>query len=114
MPTHESNRPVPSGITGYIEHASFRAGRANGGIGAAVTNSSFGADGHRWECIVSDGRVHHYVSVVARALGPRPNVSAYDLERAVESFAARLPEQGRLRAVLAANPLHLAGGTIEG
>lgn len=115
MADHQDNRPLPpAGISGYVEHARFRAAQAPGGIGAALTRSFYGPDGHRWECVVSDGRVHHYVTLVAPGLGPRPNLSSYDLETAVERFAARLPAEGRLPAVSRANPLHLApGGEIE-
>lgn len=107
MVDHQHNRPLPGAQNDYIEHARYRAGQSAGGIGAAITRSGFGAGGHTWECIVSDGHTHHYVSIRAPSLGPRPNLSPPDLESAVESFAASFPEEARLRALVQANPLHL-------
>lgn len=113
MADHQHNRPHPGNRNDFVEHARYRAGHSPSGIGAAVARSGFGRGGHTWECIVSDGQTHRYVSLIAPSLGPRPNVSAPALESAIESFAAEFPQEARLRALVQANPLHLDdSGTV--
>jgi hypothetical protein len=67
--------------------------------------SGFEDGAHLWDCIVSDTAEWHYIRVLGPELGPHPNLSPEDVERALEQFAAALPAQDRLRHLLNANPL---------
>jgi hypothetical protein len=40
-------------------------------------------------------------------VGVHPDISSQAVERGIERFAATLPAEGRLRALLNANPLHI-------
>ncbi|HWC86100.1 MAG TPA: hypothetical protein VG388_06155 [Solirubrobacteraceae bacterium] len=91
----------------FRAHAEFRARESPSGIGAAVTSSSFKEGGHRFDCIVTDGDVWHYIWVLAPELGPFPNIAPEDVETAVERFAVGLPAADRLGQLLDAAPLHL-------
>ena len=106
MSDHQANRPGPPGLQSYLEHADFRASRSGMGIGAAVWRSSFQHGRHRWDCIVSDGRQHHYLFVTGD-LGPRPSLSGPDVEGGLEQFAATLPPPDRLRLLGGASPLRI-------
>jgi hypothetical protein len=98
------NRP-PS--EDYRAHAEFHARESPSGIGAAVSHSDFEGGQHTWEVIVSDGHEWHFVRVLGVDLGPYPNLSSEDVERAIERFADTLPAEGRIRHLLNANPLHI-------
>ena len=99
----------------YRLHAEFRARANAAGIGAAVVSSEFEDVGHVWDCVVSDGREWHYIRVVGPDVGPYPNLSAEDVEQAIERYAATLPAQQRMRYLLNANPLRIdPGGRVHG
>jgi hypothetical protein len=91
----------------HLAHARFRARGRPGGIGAATAFSSFRDDRHLWYCIVTDRREWHYVSVVGPDADPYPNLSAEDIEQALERFAETLPARYRIRHLLNASPLHV-------
>jgi hypothetical protein len=72
-----------------------------------VVRSGFEHGHHVWDCVVTDAREWHYVRVLGRDLGAFPNLPTEDVERGIERFAAKLPTEYRLRALLNANPLHI-------
>lgn len=114
MVDHQHNRP-PAAFSGYLDHARFRAARSPSGIGAAAFRSSYDAGGHRWQCVVSDGTSHHYLTVLAPGLGPRPNISQLRIEEALERFAEQLPADRRLEALSGRGILRMDGaGEISG
>jgi hypothetical protein len=116
--THDSPRPTADPDTwdvtrpraaDYLPHAEFRARERPSGIGCALLHSGF-QDGRRVrECIVTDGDEWHYVTLLATGGVPYPNVSAEDVEQAVERFAASLPASFRIRHLINASPLHVDG-----
>jgi hypothetical protein len=107
MTAHDAPDHVRSPIEEYRAHAEFHARESPIGFGAAVTNSTFEDGRHIWDCIVTDGREWHYVRVLGVDVGPYPNLSSEDVERAIERFAVTLPAQDRIRHILNANPLHI-------
>jgi hypothetical protein len=106
---NEDRTPEESPIETFVATAESRARENPAGIGAAVVNSTFSGAARRWETIVSDGREWHYVTVLGPEVGAHPDISSQNVERGVERFAATLPADGRLRALLNANPLHIDG-----
>lgn len=98
---------MPTPIEDYRAHAEFHARKSPAGIGAAVIHSGFEDSEHVWDCIVTDGREWHFVRVLGRDLGPRPSLSAEEVEAGIERFATTLPAQGRIRYLLDTNPLHI-------
>jgi hypothetical protein len=107
MNEHETPPPTGSPIRPFLDDAEARALESPVGIGAAVVSSTFGEDAHRWECVVSDGREWHYLTVLGTGVGAHPGISSQEVERGIERFAAELPADGRLRTLLNANPLHI-------
>jgi hypothetical protein len=104
---NEDPTPAESPIEASAAAAQSRARENPSGIGAAVLSSTFSGAAHRWESIVSDGREWHYVTVLGPEVGAHPDISSQHVERGIERFAATLPADGRLRALLNANPLHI-------
>jgi hypothetical protein len=95
-------------------HAEFGAQQSASGIGAAVARSGYTDGKQFWECIVSDGGEWHFIQVLGVDLGPSHDLGTEDVEQGIEAFAATLPESDRLRALLAANPLHVdRSGTVS-
>ena len=108
MSSEETNRPADhASEEEYREHAEFRAGRSPSGIGVAVTRSEFANDRRVWECLVTDGRGWYYVEVIGVDLGAFQPLPDEEVERAVEQFAATLPSEYRLQALLDTAPLHV-------
>jgi hypothetical protein len=98
----------------YRAHAKVHARENASGIGAAVVETSLEGTRHVWDCIVTDGHEWHYIRVLSSDLGPFQNLSAEEVEQAMDRFAATLPAEGRLRHLLNANPLHLTrDGTVR-
>jgi hypothetical protein len=94
-------------------HAEFRAARNGIGIGVAVTHSAHDGRRRSWQCIVTDGRDWHYITVLG-PFGSNPALSPGDIEHGVEGFAATLAVPYRLYGLLMANPLHIdADGTVR-
>jgi hypothetical protein len=87
--------------------AEFRAEASPSGIGAAATYSGFQGGDHVWECIVTDTRAWHYIRVIGSGLGRYTDLSAEDVERGIERFAATLPSPDAIRYLLNTNPLHI-------
>lgn len=108
MSSEETNRPADRAPEEeYREHADFRARHSQSGIGAAVTQAAF-RDGRRvWDCLVTDGHEWQSVEVIGVDLGPFSLLPDEEVERAVEQFAATLPSDYRLRALLNTAPLHI-------
>jgi hypothetical protein len=90
-----------------LAHAEFHARAGVSGIGSAVVRSEYEDGGHFWDCVVTDGREWHYIRVLGPDLGPFPSFSSEDIESGIDRFAATLPSEARLRALLNANPLHV-------
>jgi hypothetical protein len=86
---HASPNPAGTTVDEYPAHAGFHAG-----FHAGVSTSAFGAAVVR-------------VRVLGPDLGPFPSMPNEDIERAIDRFAATVPTEYRLRALLNANPLHL-------
>jgi hypothetical protein len=107
MNEHPTPPPADSPIGESIADAESRARKSPAGVGAAVLSSTFVDGAHRWESVVSDGGEWHYVTVVGTDVGVHPDISSQAVERGIERFAATLPAEGRLRALLNANPLHI-------
>jgi hypothetical protein len=107
MDEHEPPLPAGSPIGPFVDRAESRAREDRVGVGAAVVSSAFTDGVRRWESIVSDGREWHYVTVLGTDLGAHPDISAQDVERGIERFAATLPADERLRSLLNENPLHI-------
>ena len=101
-------KPVGTPVDDSLEHARFHLRVGASGIGSSVVRSGYGDGGHFWDCVVTDGREWHYVRVLGPDLGPFPPLSNEDIESGIGRFAATLPAAGRLRALLNANPLHIA------
>jgi hypothetical protein len=91
------------------EHATVRARLSPSGIGAAVVESTVDAHRreHRWSCVVTDGREHRYIRVIAPGLGPFERLAPVVVEEALERFADRHPSHDRLRGLVNASPVHL-------
>lgn len=104
---NEDRTPEESPIETSVASAESRSGENPAGIGAAVLSSTFRDAAHRSECIISDGREWHYVTVLGPEVGAHPDISSQSVERGIERFAATLPADERLRALLNANPLHI-------
>jgi hypothetical protein len=104
FPTPE---PIGNPVEEYLAHAQFHARVGTSGIGAAVVRSAFEHEAHFWDCVAADEREWHYIRVLGIDLGPFPSVSNEDVEDAIDRFAAGLPRDYRLRALLNANPVHL-------
>jgi hypothetical protein len=103
--TAATRQAVP--IEEHIDHATFHARESAAGIGAAVVRSYFEDGEHVWDCIVTDGDEWHYIRVIGVDLGPFPTLPPENIEEGIARFAANLPADYRLRAVLNANPLHV-------
>ncbi len=104
---HATPNSAGTTVEEYLAHARFHAGVSASGIGAAVVRSGIKDEVHFWDCVVTDGREWHYIRVLGPDRGPFPSMSNDDIEAAIDRFAATLPTEYRLRALLNANPLHL-------
>ena len=104
---HASANPAGTTADEYPAPAGFHAGVSASGIGAAVVRSGIEDEVHFWDCVVTDGRKWHYIRVLGPDLGPFPSTPNDDIEGAIDRFAATLPTDYRLSALLNANPLHL-------
>jgi hypothetical protein len=116
MSFEETNRPADhASEEEYREHAEFGAGRSPSGIGVAVTRSEFRDDRRVWECLVTDGNERHHVEVIGVDLGSFPSLPDEEVERAVQDFAATLPSEYRLSALVNATPLRIdRNGHVSG
>jgi hypothetical protein len=89
------------------EHAEFNAREGTSEIGAGVVRTEYRDGAHVWECIVTDGQQWHYIEVIGSGLDAFPDLSTEDIEQGIDRFAATLPAEDRLYALLEANPLHV-------
>jgi hypothetical protein len=102
-----TTKPVGTPVDEALAHAQFHARTGVSEIGSTVIRSGFKDSGHFWDCVVTDGREWHYIRVLGPGLEPFASFSSEDIESGIDRFAATLPSEGRLRALLNANPLHI-------
>lgn len=95
-----------------VAHAEFRARTNYSGIGVSVTLASLVGDERAWSCVISDGHNWHYIRLIGDGVGRRPHLSPLDVEEGISRFAEGLPEAGRLRHLLNANPLRISRSGI--